>query len=101
MKQLAHNGILVPKYETKGFLIFVKGKKIYLTPEQEEVAVAWVKKQGTVYVQDPVFVKNFFHDFRQALGMKEKAPPRALIASARPIAIIPIPSVDSRPTSSM
>ncbi|MCX8179326.1 MAG: DNA topoisomerase I [Candidatus Aenigmarchaeota archaeon] len=70
MYQLIHNGILVPKYEAKGFKIKFKGKEIKLTPEQEEMAVAWVKKLGTKYVEDPVFVKNFFTDFCKALGLQ-------------------------------
>jgi DNA topoisomerase-1 len=69
MHQLIHNGILVPKYEPKGFSIKFKGKEIKLSPEQEEMAVAWVKKLGTPYVEDPVFVKNFFDDFSKALGV--------------------------------
>ena len=69
MKHLIHNGILVPKYEWKGFHILVKGKKINLTPEQEEMAVAWVKKLGTPYVEDQVFVRNFFKDFGKALDI--------------------------------
>jgi len=76
MKYLAHNGILFPKkYELKGFSILVKDKEMRLTLEQEEMAVAWVKKLGTEYVQDKVFVKNFFGDFRKALGIKEEVPP--------------------------
>ncbi|MCS7134928.1 MAG: DNA topoisomerase I [Candidatus Aenigmarchaeota archaeon] len=70
MYQLIHNGILVPKYEAKGFKIKFKGKEIKLTPEQEEMAVAWVKKLGTKYVEDPVFVKNFFTDFCKTLGLQ-------------------------------
>ncbi|MEM4330373.1 MAG: hypothetical protein QXY64_04415, partial [Candidatus Bilamarchaeaceae archaeon] len=70
MHQLIHNGILVPKYEPKGFKIKFKGKEIKLTPEQEEMALAWVKKLGTPYVEDPVFVKNFFDDFCKALGVQ-------------------------------
>src|SRR3989304_6032669 len=73
MKYLVHNGILFPKkYEPKGFSILVKSKEMQLKPEQEEMAVAWVKKLGTEYVQDKVFVKNFFGDFRKALGIKEE-----------------------------
>jgi len=53
----------------------VKGRKIDLTPEQEEMAVAWVKKLGTEYVNDPVFVRNFFRDFRKTLNIKDKVPP--------------------------
>jgi len=74
MRQLLHNGILVPKYEAKGFHILFKGKKINLNPEQEEMAVAWVRKLGTEYVSDKVFIKNFFDDFCKALEV-EKANP--------------------------
>jgi len=41
-----------------------------LTPDQEEMAVSWVKKLGTDYVKDPVFVKNFVGDFSKALGIE-------------------------------
>ncbi|MEM5878721.1 MAG: DNA topoisomerase I [Candidatus Aenigmatarchaeota archaeon] len=69
MKQLIHNGILVPKYDYKGFSIKFKGQKIKLTEDQEEMALAWVKKLGTPYVEDKIFVKNFFSDFTKALGV--------------------------------
>jgi DNA topoisomerase-1 len=75
MKQLIHNGILVPNYEWKRFHIFVNGKKINLTPEQEEMALAWVKKLGTQYVEDRVFVRNFFKDFGQALNIRDRLLP--------------------------
>ncbi len=70
MKQLIHNGIIVPKYETRGFHVKFRGNVILLTPKQEEMAVAWVKKLGTEYVEDPIFVKNFFGDFCRAIGVK-------------------------------
>jgi DNA topoisomerase-1 len=74
MKYLSHSGVLIPKrYEAKGFHIEIQGKKIALTPHQEEMAVAWVKKLGTEYVNDPVFVKNFFHDFLDALRINDKS----------------------------
>ena len=73
MKYLSHSGVLIPKrYEAKGFRIEIEGQTIALTPHQEEMAVAWVKKLATDYVKDPVFVKNFFHDFLDALGMSDK-----------------------------
>jgi DNA topoisomerase-1 len=76
MKQLIHNGVLLPKkYEPKGFSILINGKKVDLTPEQEEMAVVWVKKLGTEYVNDPVFVRNFFKDFCDALGLEEQVAP--------------------------
>lgn len=73
MKQLIHNGILIPEYEARGFRIAYKSRTIELTPEQEELALAWVKKLGTEYVEDGVFVENFFEDFCQCLGIGEKA----------------------------
>jgi DNA topoisomerase-1 len=74
VKQLIHNGILFPQYDYKGFSILFKGKTIKLEPKQEEMAVAWVKKLGTEYVNDPVFVKNFFNDFGAALGLGKVSP---------------------------
>ncbi len=76
MKELIHNAVLIPKKpEWKKLSIKVQGKSINLTPEQEEMAIAWVKKLNTDYAEDPVFVKNFFQDFRKALGIKKKIPP--------------------------
>jgi len=47
---------------------------IALTAEQEEMAVAWVKKLGTEYVQDPVFRRNFFKDFASTLNVSTGTP---------------------------
>lgn len=74
MKQLFHNGILIPKYEPKGFHMLFKDKKIDLKPEQEEMAVAWARKLGTEYVEDKVFIKNFFDDFCKALEIEKASP---------------------------
>jgi len=76
MKQLIHSGILFPKYEPRGFKITVQEKPVALTPQQEEMAVAWVRKLGTEYVEDSVFVKNFFGDFCKALGLSGKLEPK-------------------------
>jgi len=71
MEKLHHNGVLVPpRYEGKGLTVKVKGKETRLTTEQEEMAVAWAKKAGTPYVEDPVFAKNFHHDFSKKLDDK-------------------------------
>jgi len=73
MKQLHHNGVLVPpRYDGKGLTIKVREKKIKLTPEQEEMALAWAKKIGTPYVEDPVFAKNFHRNFSKKLGINVK-----------------------------
>ncbi len=76
MKSLIHNGVLVPKkQEYKGFRIKVKAKSVSLTPEQEEMAVAWAKKLDTDYANDKVFKRNFFRDFVKSLGMRGKLCP--------------------------
>jgi DNA topoisomerase-1 len=73
LEQLHHNGVLVPpRYAGKGLTIKVKEEKIKLTPEQEEMALAWAKKIGTPYVEDPVFAKNFHSDFSKKLGINVK-----------------------------
>lgn len=64
---LRHNGIIFPEYQFRGLAITIKGKRIQLNPEQEEMAYAWTKKKGTPYVQDPVFVANFLKDFVKVL----------------------------------
>ncbi|MHA1771286.1 MAG: DNA topoisomerase I [Candidatus Thorarchaeota archaeon] len=76
MKSLKHNGILVIRPPPpRGLEIIVRGQKIVLNQLQEEMAVAWVKKLGTPYVEDPVFAKNFMNDFSVALGI---TPPLAV-----------------------
>lgn len=72
MKRLSHNGVLLPKYEFKGFKIGFRGTNFKLTPEQEEMAVAWSRKIGTPYFDDSTFRKNFFQDFGESLDIKEK-----------------------------
>ena len=73
MEQLHHNGVLVPPtYEGKGLTVKVRGEKIKLTTEQEEMALAWAKKVGTPYVEDPVFAENFHSDFSKKLGINVK-----------------------------
>ena len=73
MEQLHHNGVLVPpRYQGKSLTIKVKEEKIKLTPEQGQMALAWAKKIGTPYVEDPVFAQNFHSDFSQKLGINVK-----------------------------
>jgi len=73
MKQLHHNGVLIPpQYEGKDLTIKVREKKIKLTPEQGEMALAWTKKLGTPYVENSVFAKNFHRDFSKKLGISVK-----------------------------
>ena len=70
MESLRHNGILVIQPPPpRGLIITARGKRVNLNQLQEEMAVAWVKKLGTPYVEDPVFAANFFKDFSEALGI--------------------------------
>lgn len=87
LQQLVHNGIIVPDPPFRGLTITVRGERIALTAKQEEMALAWAKKQGTPYVEDPVFVENFLTDFSAELGID---PPLTLaeIDFGRAIAIV-------------
>ncbi|MDH2900592.1 MAG: DNA topoisomerase I [archaeon] len=63
---LSHNGVVFPesyKSDPRTNTISIKGEKIVMNLAQEEMAVAWAKKIGTPYVEDPVFQKNFLSDF--------------------------------------
>jgi DNA topoisomerase-1 len=70
LTQLIHNGVVVPEPQPPcGLVLTIQGEPVPLTPRQEEMALAWAKKQGTPYVEDPVFVQNFMADFSLALGL--------------------------------
>ena len=68
MEQLHHSGVIVPpKYKGQGLSVKIRGETIALT---EERAMAWAKKIGTPYVDDPVFAENLHEDFSEILGIK-------------------------------
>jgi DNA topoisomerase I len=70
LKQLIHNGVLVPEPPPYQELVLtVRGEPVPLTAKQEEMALAWARKQGTPYVEDPTFVENFLADWSRALGV--------------------------------
>ncbi len=74
--QLIHNGVVIPDPpEPTGLTVTIRGRQVVLTPDQEEMAIAWARKKDTEYVHDPVFVANFMRDFSAALGID---PPLAL-----------------------
>ena len=55
-KTLQHNGIAFPPpFESKGITIKIKGEKVPLNLEQEEMVYQWAKKKDTPYVQEKVF----------------------------------------------
>jgi DNA topoisomerase-1 len=66
-----HNGVMVPpEYEPQGLSVKIKGELRALKPREEERIVAWAKKIGTPYVEDPVFAENFHNDLSQLMGEK-------------------------------
>ena len=72
-KTLQHNGIAFPPpFESKGITIKIKGEKVPLNLEQEEMVYQWAKKKDTPYVQDKIFCKNFLDDFVKVLPQKFK-----------------------------
>ena len=71
MESMHHNGVMVPpRYEPQGLSVNIKGQEYQLKPEEEERIVAWAKKIGTPYVEDPVFAENFHSDLSELMGIK-------------------------------
>jgi len=65
---LRHNGVAFPPpYDYRGLVVRIKNEWVKLTPEQEEMLMAWAKKKDTPYVLDPVFQKNFLNDLIERL----------------------------------
>ena len=59
MKSLIHNGIIVLQPpDFPDFNLTIRGDFVSLNPLQSEMAVAWVNKLGTPYVEDHVFLKD-------------------------------------------
>ena len=72
-KTLQHNGILFPPaHKTQGIKIKIKGERVDLDLNQEEMIYQWAKKKDTPYAQDKVFQKNFTADFVKTLDSKFK-----------------------------
>jgi DNA topoisomerase-1 len=70
LTQLIHTGVFVPDSPAPlGLVITIRGADVPLTPAQEEMALAWARKQGTPYVADRTFVRNFLEDFSRALSL--------------------------------
>ena len=65
---LLHNGVAFPPpYDFRKLTVKIQGEQFALSPEQEEMLMAWAKKKDTPYVNDPVFQKNFLGDLIKAL----------------------------------
>ncbi|MCP4538404.1 MAG: DNA topoisomerase I [Chloroflexi bacterium] len=71
LKQLVHNGIIIIEIPVPSQLtLTIRGERKQLSHRQIEMAMAWAKKQGTPYVEDATFVRNFIQDFSAELGIK-------------------------------
>ncbi|MGA2308928.1 MAG: DNA topoisomerase I [Candidatus Bathyarchaeia archaeon] len=69
MKSLKHNGIYVPPYEYQGLSVKVHGQTVKLSPETEQMAIAWARKKLSVTSPpDKLFYRNFVEDFLKALN---------------------------------
>lgn len=62
---MRHHGVAFPpEYEAHGLSVSIKGNLVKLEPLQEEILMAWAKKIGTPYVEDPVFQENYIASLR-------------------------------------
>ena len=83
MKNLKHNGIFVPPYETKGFSVKIQGHTLPLKEKSEQMAVAWTRKAlSTVSPPDSLFKKNFMREFLEQL--KKENPSASFLDSFSP-----------------
>ena len=65
---LEHKGVAFPpEYQPRGITITIRGEKLALNRDQEEIVYAWAKKKDTHYVQDPIFQQNFLSDLQKLL----------------------------------
>ncbi|CAI5526735.1 unnamed protein product [Closterium sp. Naga37s-1] len=70
-KTLSHNGVIFPPpYTPHGVKMLYNGKPVDLTPAQEEVATMFAVMRETEYATKPVFLKNFWNDWRKVLGSR-------------------------------
>ena len=70
---LEHKGVAFPpEYQPRGIIVTIRGEKLALSRDQEELIYAWAKKKDTHYVQDPVFQQNFMGDLKKFLPEKFK-----------------------------
>lgn len=65
---LEHRGVaLPPEHQPRGITLTIRGEKLALNRDQEEIVYAWAKKKDTHYVQDPTFQQNFLSDLQKLL----------------------------------
>jgi DNA topoisomerase-1 len=65
---LEHRGVAFPpEYQPRGITLTIRGEKLALNRDQEELVYAWAKKKETHYIQDPIFQGNFLSDLKRLL----------------------------------
>jgi DNA topoisomerase-1 len=65
---LEHRGVAFPpEYQPRGITVTIRGEKLALNRDQEEIVYAWAKKKDTHYVQDPTFQQNFLSDLQKLM----------------------------------
>jgi DNA topoisomerase-1 len=70
---LEHKGVAFPpEYQPRGLTIIIRGDKLVLNRDQEEIVYAWAKKKDTHYVQDPLFQQNFLSDLQKILPERHR-----------------------------
>ena len=66
---LEHNGVMFPpEYEKHNIPVIYQGKEIVLDTDAEEAATLYAKYIETDYINNRVFRKNFWNDWRKILG---------------------------------
>ncbi|MBI2084356.1 MAG: DNA topoisomerase I [Candidatus Aenigmarchaeota archaeon] len=70
-KSFKHNGVYFPpEHQWRKLSVKIKGEKVPLNAEQEEMLYAWAKKINTPYVKDTAFQENFLSNFKKLLPEK-------------------------------
>ena len=65
---LEHRAVAFPpEYQPRGITVTIRGEKLALNRDQEEIVYAWAKKKDTHYVEDPTFQQNFLSDLQKLL----------------------------------
>ena len=71
---LEHKGVAFPpEYQPRGITITIRGEKLALNRDQEEIVYSWAKKKDTHYVQDPIFQENFLSDLQKLLRKSDNS----------------------------
>jgi DNA topoisomerase-1 len=69
---LFHNGVMFPgEYIQHNIPIIYQGKEIFLQSKAEELATLYAKCSETEYIKNNLFNKNFWHDWKKVLEIKE------------------------------